>query len=190
MSDSTCYDIVTIEEIKEWCRIDNDDDDLILDALRCACVDWAEKYTNKHFIQRNSIMYTEKLSESKYENGPYIQIIKAPLLSLVLVESFVNGVYTTVDSSYYSLKRSSSIPRVVFSNIPQYDRTEAQPFRLSLITGYGPNTDDIPTAIRRGVLTHILYLYENRGDVISEGGISVPLEAICLYNKYRSVYVI
>jgi uncharacterized phiE125 gp8 family phage protein len=191
MSDSTCYEVITLSEIKSWARIDNDADDDELIMIRNACVEYAESYCNEYFITRYVIglFNKEKLIITSLVPFPYIQIDKPPTQSISLVETMIDGIWTITDPSTYSFDRSASSSKVMFSTIPEYDTTIAQPFRISFISGYGPTGDDVPHSIRLGLKAHILYMYENRGDVIAEGGIDCPHEAKLFYNKNRHIYV-
>ena len=189
MSDSTCYEVITLSEIKSWARIDNDADDDELIMIRNACVEYAESYCNEYFITRYVGALFEKLQKNHLVSFPFIQVNKAPIQCICLIETLIDGIWTEVSDSTFTFERSSGGCRILFTTIPEYDTTIAQPFRISFISGYGPTGDDVPHSIRLGLKAHILYMYENRGDVIAEGGIDCPHEAKLFYNKNRHIYV-
>jgi len=192
MSDSTCYNVVSLTEIKNWLKIEHSTDDDLLDSLRVACIDYAERYTNLCFINRNIILdfAITEFKTSKYETTDYINIIKPPIQCIVLVQSLINDVYTTTPESYYSFKNTSNIGRLLFYTIPEYDINEAYPIRVYFVSGFGSSSDDVPELIKTAIKQHVAFLYENRGDVISEGNLGVPLETIFNLNKYKVRFII
>lgn len=181
--------VVTLDEIKQWCKIDTSYDDFILDALRETCIDYAEGYTGLYFSERELTITFSGLQTSKWEQYPYINIMKPLISSITKVESMVDSTLTLVPSTYYTFKNVSNIGRVIFTTTPTYGTDEPYPFKVYFTAGFGDSNDDIPNLIKTAIKSHVLYLYENRGDVQSEGGLSVPLETTVLLNKYKVVYV-
>lgn len=179
-------EIIALKEIKNWLRIDNAQDDYILESLRVTCVDYAEKYTGIYFIQKSVVINFSGLQTTKYERYPYIDLPKSYISSVQKVESIQDSTATLILGTYYTFKNDSNgIRRIIFTTLPAYDTTEPYPFIVSFTSGFGASSSDIPDGIKIAIKTHIAYLYENRGDVQSEGALSVSKETISLLNMYK-----
>jgi len=191
MIDSTCYNVVTLAEIKNWLKIEHNSDDTLLNSLRISCIDYAERYTNLCFITRNIILDFSILEfkTSRYSPTYYIDIIKPPVICVVLVQSIIDDIYTKVPESYYSFKNTANIGRILFYTIPNFDVREAYPIRVYFVSGFGSTSDDVPELIKTAIKEHVAFLYENRGDVISEGSLGIPLETTMNLNKYKVRFI-
>jgi len=182
-------EVVTMDEIKTWLKIDNTADDYVLDALRVSCIDYAESYTGLYFIERDESISFAGLQNSRWESFPYIDIPKPLISSLTKIESIVDSETTVVSGTYYTFRNVSNIGRVIFTTTPSYDIDKPYPFTVYFTAGFGDTAEDVPELIKTAIKLHIAYLYENRGDVQSDGGLFAPLETTALLNKYKVRYI-
>jgi len=182
-------EILTLDEIKNWCKIDTTYDDFLLSALEVSCIDYAERSTGLYFIERDVTISFSGMRTSKWERFPYIDLPKPLISTLTKVETIVDSTSVIVPTSYYTFKNISNISRVIFTTSPTYDISEPYPFIVYFTAGFGSSADDVPELIKTAIKAHILYLYENRGDVQSEGGLGAPLEVDALLNKHKVRYV-
>jgi uncharacterized phiE125 gp8 family phage protein len=156
--------VVSLEEFKEFAKLDPDDDsqDVLLTEFICAATEDLERYTNRWFIEREAIGYYVGLELSQFENYPYAEIQHSPLLDVSEVAQWVNGSYQPITN--YKLKQRDGYARVLFPNsgiVTNID--EPYPYRITFEAGYG-DADAVPAAIKLAVKMYAAYLYENRGD--------------------------
>ena len=182
-------EIIPLNEIKNWLKVDGPQDDYILGSLLSSCIDYAEKYTGIYFIERSVTISFAGLQTTKYEQYPYIDLPKPYISSVEAVESIQDSTATLIPVSYYTFKNINNIGRVIFTTTLTYDILEPYPFKVYFTSGFGANSADVPDVIKTAIKAHIAYLYENRGDVQSEGGLSVPLETTALLNTYKVRFV-
>jgi len=176
---------ITRDEAKSWMRDIPDADNLIVDICIAAAVDQGEKYTNRNFISRTYEGFFSCAEYSRYEIGLYIQVSRNPILSISSFEYMSNGSLVAVPSDNYELKQvSSGFPRIIFSELPNYDADVVYPFKLTFISGFGAAAD-VPAGIKMALLKHVAFLYENRGDVEPDGGQGMPIEVRADYSNYR-----
>jgi uncharacterized phiE125 gp8 family phage protein len=180
-------DPISLEETKEFLRIDaaiTVDDNFIQGLIKAAVID-GEKFTNRCFVTRTFLGELSQLDRSECEAYPYIQIRRAPLVSIASIKAVFDGTPTTVSTDDYEIKNTSAFPRVLFvetGNI-SVDKV-AYPLQVTFNAGYGA-AKDVPDDIKTALKMHILFLYENRGDVDTESKLTMPRASRALYQNYR-----
>lgn len=181
-------DPVTLDEAKAWLRIRTTADDSLLTALITSVTLFGEKFTNRVFVKRTIEGFFSGLSASKFETAPFIQLRRAPLISVDAVEVLVDGSYTAFTD--FEVKNTNGFPRVLFANgifDANPDTDTPYPLKITFQAGYGV-TADVPNDIKTALKAHIAFLYENRGDVLAEGSLSMPLETKSIYSgKYQII---
>lgn len=177
---------VTLAEAKAFCRIEVSDDDTIIDALISAATEQGELFTNRVFVERTIEGFFSGVCSSHAEPYYFIEIRRSPLITLSALEVYSGGAYAAFTD--YVLRNDDRFSRVLFPNglaDANLDSDAVYPFKITFTCGYGAAAD-VPDDIKQAVLAHINFLYENRGDVIADGKISMPLEAKAIYSgKYR-----
>jgi len=176
---------VTKGDVKKFVRIDDErtDDDSLIDALIPTVVNQGEAYTNRCFVTRTVTGQFSELFESQFEAWPYIQLRRAPLVAVTSVKILVSDVLTDVDADDYDVKDTAGFARILFKADLTADET-AYPLQVVFTAGYG-TAADVPDDIKTALMAHIGYFYENRGDVVPDGKIVMPLEVQGIYSKYR-----
>lgn len=167
---------IQLDETKEFLRIDaaiTEDDALIQAYIKAAVID-GEKFTNRCFVTRTFLGKFSQLDTSNREAYPYVQIRRAPLVAIVTVEIMFNDVLTTVSSDDYELKDTSAFPRLLFVETGNLSVDKVPyPLEIAFTAGYGA-AKDVPDDIKTALKMHVLFLYENRGDVDTEGKVTMP----------------
>lgn len=176
--------LITLAEAKQWLRVDTDitlDDDIIT-ALVDAATDMSEKYTNRCFVTRSIYGYFADFSTTDL-GIPFIQVRRSPMISIASIWKFYDGSYVEVDAATYQRQQRSTFDRVFFEKIPSVDDVP-YPIRVDFTAGYGAAAD-ISEAIKTAVRQIVLFLYVNRGEVVPDGEIGLPLESRAIFSKYR-----
>jgi uncharacterized phiE125 gp8 family phage protein len=178
---------VTLAEAKAWAKIRVSADDTLITAMLPGIVDAGERYTNRVFVERTFEGFFSGLDASNRETYYFLQLRRAPLVSITSVEVYSDGAYSAFTD--YKLKQNNGYSRLLFPNgIADADPNTDYPYpvKVTFVAGYGAAAD-VPETLKHGIMAHIAFLYENRGDVIAEGGLRMPLEAKMLYHKYKII---
>lgn len=174
---------ITLTEAKEHLRVNNSADDTLITALIETARQFGEKFCNRIFITTAFDCYFSGLDASSCEEYPWVQLRRAPLISLTAVEVFTGGAYAATTD--YSLKDGNGFARLIFADGIEADVGQVYPLKASITAGYGAAAD-VPEDIKTALKSHIAFLYENRGDAVAQGKLSMPLETRAIYSgKYR-----
>ena len=169
---------VTLAEAKEWIRVNGTIEDVLITALISAATTIGEAHTNRQFVTRTMEGFFAGADASRFELHPFVQIRRAPA-SNVTVDMLINGEFTAVTD--YAIWRAGGFDRIIFNDgVPSHDMGQ-YPIKVTFDAGY----DIVPDGIRTAIKQHILFMYENRGDVVPDGVVSMPIESKFLYSSYR-----
>ena len=174
---------VTFTEAQNWCRdIDVADTDLVNELIITAREE-IEKAMNRVFVQRS---FTGKFSDYAFTNEEihlFVELRRAPLISVTAVR--VNG--TALDSADYVVRVKHGFSRVLFPNINRdIDDELAYPIEVDFTAGYG-NAANVPKEFKTAIQQYVLFLYENRGDVDTDGSVSFPLVTKKIVRRNRII---
>ena len=177
---------INLTETKEWLRVRTTADDPLITALISSAILFGEKFTNRVFIERTLEGFFSGIETSNCETTPFVTVRRAPLLAVTSVEVLSGGSYTAFTD--YKVKDTGGFARILFENgiyDASPDSDEPYPLKITFTAGYGAKYD-VPADIKTALLAHVAFLYENRGDVVSVGGVSMPLETQSIYSgKYQ-----
>jgi uncharacterized phiE125 gp8 family phage protein len=175
---------VTLTEAKAFIRVENTIDDTLIQGLISAAVEEGEKYTNQAFVTRTITSSFASLVTSDFEVWPFIQIRRAPLIAINSVKISLNDVLVDVSIDDYQLKQlNAGFSRILFTEALACDDIP-YPLQIEFTAGYGA-ASVVPERIKTGIKEHVNFLYENRGDVIPEGKVVMPLVVQLMYSKFR-----
>lgn len=164
--DASFQSVVTDAEIRSQLRLAAGVDTDYLDMLGKSCTDYCRQYIGRALLTTNVMRIWDQATvmrqlraERMREQVLYLPY--GPVISLTRLYSVTPDGDET-DVSNYTLDndsdparlylRESVIGRQIATLIAEYS------------AGYGATVDDVPPAIRHGVLMHVAYLYEHRGD--------------------------
>ena len=181
-------DPITTSEAKAWARIRTAADDVLVASLISSVTLFGEKFTNRVFITRTIEGFFSGLEASKFETVPFVTIRRSPLVAISAVEVFSGGSFVAFTD--YQLKEMHGFSRVLFENgifDASPDLNVPYPLKITFTAGYGAAAD-VPSDIKTALKAHIAFMYENRGDAIAEGDLSMPLETKAIYKgKYQII---
>ncbi len=176
---------LSVKEAKEHLRITIDADDVYLTTLLEAATEFAEAYTGREYRVNTWTLSIDAFADR-------IPICKDPLdasAPITSVTRLVSSVATTVASSVYYLKRGAQSSELLLDDgqsWPDDVDNREQAIVITFLTEVHSSLEQVKV----GILRHVAYLYENRGDCdLSVSGIvgnSAKLSgAAALYDQHR-----
>jgi hypothetical protein len=133
-------DIVTVEEVKCYCRIDFDDDDVLLQRLIRSSRERLQEYTGRVFLLSNC-------------EATYVQEGCGDRVAL----KFSDNIELSESSPYKDSLIGDS-----------YINTTDKEVKLNYRAGY--DVEEVPEWMKQAVIMDVAYRYENRGDVATIAG--------------------
>lgn len=181
---------VTLEEAKQQLNILTTDTthDASLTLMIEAARDAFQKYTNRILINTQFLTYFDY----------FVQVFELRRSKLVSIETFqylnTSLDWTDFDSSIYYVTDEEGYSRIIIDDpttFPSDKADRVQSVKVVFTAGYGESETDIPTEIRLALLTHVAYLFNDRGDCSCDEGSmsswmsSLPTTVRRVYNNYR-----
>lgn len=174
---------VTFTEAQDWCRDIDVADTNIVNLLIESARSEIEKAMNRVFVQRS---FTGKFSDYAFTNEEihlFVELRRAPLIAVSEVR--VNG--TALASTDYVVRESPSFSRILFPNINRdIDDELAFAIEVDFTAGYGA-ASAVPSEFKLAIQEYVLFLYENRGDVDTDGSVAFPLVTKKIVRKNRII---
>jgi uncharacterized phiE125 gp8 family phage protein len=150
---------VTVAEVKEFARIDGNEEDSILEAFIAAVVNNVEAYLRKALITRTIKMIMDEWNSNE------IELPMPPLISVTSVKTVdESDVETTYSSDNYYVVTESIPGRIIIkksSTAPTNTERETAGYNIIFTAGYGNNTN-IPKQIKIAIMQWVTMIYENR----------------------------
>lgn len=169
---------ITVDEVKDFARIDGTDEDSILQEFITAVRINAEKYLHRALIEQSIRLVMDEW------NAGEIELPKSPLISITKVETVdEDDIATEYDSANYYAETVSTPGRLVIrknSTWPTNTERDVAGFRIEYKAGYGALATDVPSGIRLGLMMWATIVYETR--VIGE---APPLETMKQLQRFR-----
>ena len=128
---------VTLNELKEWVKVDGSEEDAILTALIIAAREMCEKYTGVNFVQRQVTVLFNNVNGGTYL--PY-----GPVGS-------ITGVYDTDGNSIDYVAQGVDFKAVMSP-------------RSTLKAIYSGGYSVLPESLKTAIKSQALFLFENRGE--------------------------
>lgn len=146
---------VDIEEAKQFLRVVNDEEDMLISSLISAATDKAEQITCRALAETEYTYYADEVPA-------VFKLPNPPLISVTSVQALKDGVYTDID---YTLN-DSEVPAVIkISDTSSDDDDKA--FKVVYTAGY----KICPDAIKQWILVQVSTMYEQR-ETFSEKSLS------------------
>ena len=132
---------VTLEEVKEWLRIDIDEDDDLVTSLITAARVTLEHYLNQSLIKRTvTTVINNSCGNQFLPFQPFDELIS---ISDCSGDSIAEGSYTLIGNQFKRL---------------------VDPCEDNITLVYTTGLDEISQALKTGIKQQVAFMYENRGD--------------------------
>jgi uncharacterized phage protein (predicted DNA packaging) len=130
---------VTLEEVKEYMRVDYPDDDDVIERLITMAREWAEKHAAISIIPREVTAWVESVNRIELPYGP----VTTPLASIVVK----NESGTTLTGIKYI---GADYPRIIGYG--------------TYVATYDAGFTEVPEGLKIAICAKVLAQFENRGD--------------------------
>lgn len=155
---------ITVDQAKDWLKIDFDNDDEMIAMLISAAREKAEHYCNARFV-------TTTVKETFSPSSIMVTTAVGPNVAGIVVGS--DG-ETLVLGTDYTVKTDDRQTLIHVLN------RQEEALEVTYTAGYG-TANDVPTAIKQAILLTVSDYYENRVDAVR----SLPTASAHLLNAYR-----
>ena len=188
---------LSLQEVKEYLRVDDATDERVVQPLITAARQFAEEHMNRALMQQTFTLMIDAVIDQDqplyegmrtapdlnyYKN--YIVLPKSPVQSVTSVKTFNDSdEATTMAATKYYVDTQREPARIVLrtgETFPTALRV-ANAIEVIYVAGY-TSAFTIPEPIRLGMLQHIAYMYEHRGDMYEAQG--APSLMKSLYAPY------
>ena len=189
---------VSLQEVKEYLRVEDNTDERILRPFIETARKFAEEHTGRSLMTQTVSFFTDAYDEladplfEGFRTGPYLNYYKnyinlptAPVVSVSSVSTFADDdTETTMAASRYYVDNVREPARIVLRNGETFPTAlrVANAIKVVFVAGYS-SAFTVPEPISMGMLQHIAYLYEHRGDMY-EAQKPLPSVIRTLYAPY------
>jgi uncharacterized phiE125 gp8 family phage protein len=165
--ETTNVDIVPLEDIKAFLRIQSSADDALLKNMLRTAVVWVEEATGKTFLKKK-LRYTHTNNVLVLPAPPIIEIVEVRSKRRVLQES------------EYTITHHGSTQKV---SLPFSWKNTA--ISVTYWAGFGETALEISDSIKNAIMTTVAYMYENH---LQPSNNSSPYQAIQPWIQYHRTY--
>ena len=180
---------VTLQEVKEYLRVDDATDERVVRPFIESARRFCEEHTGRALMSQTLILYLDAFQDMEnplwegMRTGPYLNYYKnyivlprSPVTSVTHIKTYDDSdTASTFAASNYYVDSAREPARVVLrtgETFPTALRV-ANAIEVKYVTGY-TSQYSIPEPIRLGIMQHIAYLYEHRGDMY-DASLPIPL---------------
>lgn len=147
---------VSLDEVKLHCRVDFDDDDLLLEALIGAATAHLEKVLDIAIVTQSW--------RQDFGNFSCLRLPKDPVQEDGLIVEYrdADNLAQTLAGSYYRLLADSRGPYVAIEPGQQWPASYSRPDAVSVSFVAGTPVEEVPLSLKAAILLHVGHLYQNR----------------------------
>jgi uncharacterized phiE125 gp8 family phage protein len=174
-------DILTLVDLKEHLRVDFDDEDTTITALRLAAINKIQNLCGRMLDRVTVEFYTESFYG--------ITLPWSPIISVESVKYKTDATtYATLAEANWWTSLNTEVPRVEFTNMPSLYSYAADRVKISATIGWDASAGETPEALVTAVKLLVTDWYELRGDTLV-GTIArkVPNGIENLISEYRNL---
>ena len=165
--------LVSLQEAKDWLRLDTTADDAILTRLIRVAQTAIEQYTKL-------TLFTTTFKTTRDAFGQDWELRRGPTQAITRFEYKVGGVLTPVDPASYFLSGDAFFGRPALREGYVYPcpDLERDVIEIEFTAGFGTAPEDIPDDFALAALNHIADAYASRGDCACDPGSGLAMSAV------------
>lgn len=175
---------VTLEEAKDYAKLEYDDEDDLVEELITTCRKAAEEYLDQAFIEQTIKM---KLN---YWPRTVVELPRPPLISVTQIVTLdEDDTETEYDSDNYYLITEAMPGKVVLKRsvtAPENTDRDYGGFQIEFKAGYGDSADDVPKWVKSGIKAWVANVLSTR----TLDSRKPPPEAKLFFDIYRPARLI
>ena len=170
---------LSLQEVKDYLRVEDSTDERTIRPLIETARRFCEEHTGRVLVQTTFKQFLDSISDhlplqegistgadlNYYRN--YITLAKSPVISITHVKTFNDSdTATTFASSKYYVDNAREPGRIVLRNGESFPLSlrVANAIEVEFVAGY-TTISQIPEPLKVGMLQHIAFMYEQRGDM-------------------------
>lgn len=178
---------VTLDEAKLHLRVDNDDENTLIEALIKAAREYAEVFQNRAYITQTWELWLDNWP--KWAEYPYFRLPRSPLQTVESIKYYDSdgGEHVVTD---YIVDDISEPARVIPAgdSWPNVSLRKANGIAITFKAGYGDDAASVPASIKQALLLLVGHWYENRENVVLGAAVQeMPFAAKTLLWQERIV---
>tara|TARA_R110000782_G_scaffold79322_1_gene157686 strand:- start:379 stop:945 length:567 start_codon:yes stop_codon:yes gene_type:complete len=179
----TLDSIITVQQLKDFLRVDHTAEDDYITALRQAAISWVEEYCNIKLGDYTCTGYLDYFSNSTFPVGPVNTI------TAVGYTTTTAGAYTDLPADNYYYDTNSEPGRIVWNSPPALFSYALARVKITFTAGYAAAA--VPEPITQAMRMLVGHWYEHRQSV-HMGMIprTVPLGTESLLSPYRFIQIV
>jgi uncharacterized phiE125 gp8 family phage protein len=165
---------ITLKELKDFAKIEYDNEDDDLESIIIEGRTWAEDETHRTFVTTRYLLYLDGFADE-------MELPSPPLVSVESIKYVdIAGIEQTLDPSLYLVIPAGLVGRVVPAHGKSWPSTQdiPQAVRIAFTAGYG-TAADVPANLKRAIKYYGKAVFDDRDD--PKNGI---LTARSLLEKY------
>jgi uncharacterized phiE125 gp8 family phage protein len=164
---------LTVQEVKDFLKVDGNDDDALIEVLIKAAREWAEATTGRSWLSQTAKEYWDKWPLSTVPPYGEWRLGKTPVSSVTSIQYIdENGVTQTWAAANYTAD-TKSVPARIFPT-EDVDYPDLGQYPNAVICTYvvgAAAPASVPATVKVGMLNKIAFWYENREDIpVNESG--------------------
>lgn len=176
-SNPTLDDVISVADLKTFCRVDGSAEDSIISSMRDAAIGYAESACNIRIGQVSAEGYLDQFLPARFPTGPVVSISSVEYLNQ-------SNVLTTLPTSQYYYEIDGSGGRINWYNYPSLYSYAMNRVKINFTVGYA--AADVPEGILHAIRILVAHYYENRqAAVVGKTVNEVPYSVDSLLSKYR-----
>ncbi|KJS45238.1 MAG: hypothetical protein VR71_02155 [Roseovarius sp. BRH_c41] len=176
-------DPVDLASAKQHCRVDHDDDDVLISSLITAAAQYLDRPSG--ILGRAVMSQVWRLELTGWPENLALPV--EPVASVVVTYTDANGAEQTLDASAYTLSAWPSYAtewRFVRDAVRPVLHDSPYPVKFTITAGYA-NAAAVPQPLKTAMLMLVAHWYRTRETVVMGGVNETPMAFDALIAPYR-----
>lgn len=150
---------LTLAQAKAHLRITHDADDDVINALIRAAREMCESHTRLALVTRGCSLFLDRWEKD------VLEIPVPPLQEVEVINVYdAEGNPSEFPATSYTTDTHSRPGRIAIIGAPPLPGLALSGIEIQFTAGFGDAPEDVPNALREGMLRFVAHLYLNRGD--------------------------